>query len=347
MNPYLSIIVPVYKVEPYLHQCIDSILAQTFNDFELILVDDGSPDKCPHICDEYVEKDKRIKVIHKNNGGLVSARIAGLKAADGRYIGYVDSDDWIEKDMYKQLCEASQLYRSDIVICDVIHSYQNKEIRGIQMIEPGLYDKNDMKRLIYPCMLYQGSFYKFGIYPALWNKIFRKELLEKNQYNVNEIIRLGEDTACTYPCLLDAGSIYVLNKKYLYHYRQIESSMTSNYDEKFFDRILLLFKLLKKMNKEKAVFDLTPQLNYYLTYLMILGLHNENSIYNKKSSYEKRKFIKDILVNNYINDAVNNISLKGFPLKSKLYIWLLQRKQINILFMIMFVWTRIRKIISR
>ncbi len=108
MNPYLSIIVPVYKVEPYIHQCVDSILAQTFADFELILVDDGSPDNCPRICDEYAELDPRVKVIHKANGGLVSARKAGLRAARGKYIGYVDSDDWVEAKNVRVIMQCSK-----------------------------------------------------------------------------------------------------------------------------------------------------------------------------------------------------------------------------------------------
>lgn len=103
MNPKISIIVPVYEVEPYIHKCVDSILAQTFTDFELILVDDGSPDNCGEICDEYEENDSRIRVIHKENGGPSSARNAGLNIAKGDYIGFVDSDDWIETDMYEML----------------------------------------------------------------------------------------------------------------------------------------------------------------------------------------------------------------------------------------------------
>lgn len=99
----ISIIVPVYKVEPYLRKCVDSILAQTFTDFEVILVDDGSPDNSGKICDEYASKDSRVRVIHKKNGGLSSARNAGIDVARGKYLGFVDSDDYIEKDMYELL----------------------------------------------------------------------------------------------------------------------------------------------------------------------------------------------------------------------------------------------------
>lgn len=113
--PKISIIVPVYRVENYLDRCIKSILNQTFTDFELILVDDGSPDRCPQKCDDWCKVDKRIKVIHKENGGLSSARNAGLEAAKGEYIGFVDSDDWITCDMYELLYRLAKKYKADIV----------------------------------------------------------------------------------------------------------------------------------------------------------------------------------------------------------------------------------------
>ncbi|MFZ3577233.1 glycosyltransferase family 2 protein, partial [Virgibacillus sp. DJP39] len=118
MDYKLSIIVPVYKVEQYLAKCIDSILNQTYKDFELILVNDGSPDNCSDICDSYMKKDNRIKVIHKANGGLSSARNAGIQIARGEYIGFVDSDDFIHRRMYEVLYKNAFKYLSDIVVCD-------------------------------------------------------------------------------------------------------------------------------------------------------------------------------------------------------------------------------------
>ena len=117
--PTISIIVPIYKVEPYLRRCVDSILDQTFSDFELILVDDGSPDNCGSICEEYAAKDERVKVIHKPNGGLSSARNAGLNMAQGDYIGFVDSDDYIESNMFEQLFRVAVQSDAQIVQCGV------------------------------------------------------------------------------------------------------------------------------------------------------------------------------------------------------------------------------------
>lgn len=118
-NPKISVIVPVYKVEPYLRKCLDSIVNQTYRNLEIILVDDGSPDNCGAICDEYAAKDGRIQVIHQENGGVSATRNAGLDAATGDWIGFVDSDDWIEPDMYQYLLENVQSYKADVATCGI------------------------------------------------------------------------------------------------------------------------------------------------------------------------------------------------------------------------------------
>ena len=123
--PELSIIVPIYKVEKYLPKCIESILNQSFIDFELILVDDGSPDYCGLICDEYAGKDSRVKVIHQNNQGVSAARNAALDVAEGRYLGFVDADDWIEKDMYQTMLQTAFVSRADVVICGIQYFTEN------------------------------------------------------------------------------------------------------------------------------------------------------------------------------------------------------------------------------
>ncbi len=114
----VSVVVPVYKVEKYLERCVNSIIKQSLSELEIILVDDGSPDNCGIMCDSFADKDNRIKVVHKANGGLSSARNAGLKIATGEYIGFVDSDDDIETDMYEKMYNAALKYKVDFVMCD-------------------------------------------------------------------------------------------------------------------------------------------------------------------------------------------------------------------------------------
>ena len=139
--PLFSIIIPVYNVEKYLNKCVDSVLNQTFTDFEVILVDDGSPDNCPAICDSYAEKDKRVRVIHKQNGGLICARKSGLEAARGDYIGFVDSDDWIEENMYELFADMIKKYSPDMVLSDFYFDSGKEIINSEQLFEQEFYDK--------------------------------------------------------------------------------------------------------------------------------------------------------------------------------------------------------------
>ena len=127
-EPKISVIVPVYKVEPYLRKCLDSIAGQTYQNLEIILVDDGSPDSCGSICDEYAVQDKRVRVIHKENGGVSSARNAGLAAATGDWIGWVDSDDWIEPDLYSYMLEKVREYGADIAVCSRTEVYPDRKV---------------------------------------------------------------------------------------------------------------------------------------------------------------------------------------------------------------------------
>ena len=140
----ISVIVPVYNIEGYLGKCIDSIIAQTYKDLEIILVDDGSSDHCGAICDEYAKKDNRIKVIHKPNGGLSDARNHGIEAATGRYLGFVDGDDWIEEDMYEHIAANIEKYSPDCVITQFYYSYPDKEEKSNYCFTKELYSREDI-----------------------------------------------------------------------------------------------------------------------------------------------------------------------------------------------------------
>lgn len=175
----ISVIVPVYKIEEYLRQCLESLSAQTLDDMEIIIVDDGSPDGCPEICDEYAAKDARMKVVHKQNGGLLSARKAGFAASKGDYIGFVDGDDWVEPDtflnMYKAVCEHSP----DMVLSDFLCDYGDCIEPSDQCFEEEFYDRARLESEIFPKMLFDGRFYRFGVNPNCWSKLVRRELIEK------------------------------------------------------------------------------------------------------------------------------------------------------------------------
>lgn len=309
--PLFSIIVPIYKVEKYLPKCVDSIISQTYKDIEIILVDDGSPDGCPAICDEYAKKDNRIKVVHKINGGLVSARKAGLRHADGKYIGFVDGDDWIEPEMYSLFADRIKNYSPDMVLSDFYFDYGDKLINSEQLFEREFYDKKALEEELYPKMLFSGVYYKFGVNPCCWSKVYKKELLLKNLPLVDNKIRMGEDAAFTYPCLLDAQSVATA-KTPCYHYIINPESMTKSYDKDLNGIIFLPYERIKEKCLECGT-DLGKQPDYYWVYLANFLLRNETSANSANEG------IKAILTNENASAAAKNISLCALPFHTVLF----------------------------
>lgn len=244
----LSIIVPIYNTAEYLPQCIESILNQEYKDFELILVDDGSSDNSLSICQNYQNTDGRIKIIHKENGGLISAKKAGLNVAKGQYVGFVDSDDWIDANMYSCLMNAAIENNADVIIGDNVIEYPERTVKVKQGICYGLYNKNDLIKTIYPNLIYKENDYSLGVSPSLCTKIFKTNLLKKHQDSVDERIKAGEDAACTYPCLLEAESIEYVKDCCSYHYRIHGTSMTHRKEKMNVDeKIALLNHLYSKL----------------------------------------------------------------------------------------------------
>lgn len=220
-----SIIVPIYRVERYLAQCVDSILNQTFREFELILVDDGSPDACGGICDDYAAADPRVRVIHKENGGVVSARQAGAEASSGDYILCVDGDDWISPRYCETFAAAIGNCRPDIAICGAYWAYGDRLVGHPCPEEPGRYDRARIEEVLFPQLIESRSGAYFS--PSIWGKAFRRELYVPEHTALDPRIRIGEDQACVKPCIGHADSLYILSDC-LYFYRQNESSMTKN-----------------------------------------------------------------------------------------------------------------------
>lgn len=237
--PKISIIVPIYNVEEYLHRCVDSILNQTFTAFELILVDDGSPDNCGAICDEYAKKDKRIKVIHKGNGGLSDARNAGIDIASGEYLGFVDSDDWIHPQMYEVLYKGIVENNVKISICEYEETERQREFEHISDISYNVQKGLDL------------LVSKNVTAVVAWNKLYHKSLFDKIRYPVGKI---HEDEFVTYKLLYEAVKIsYCENRLYFYFIN--ENGITkSEYSPKHLDmldafeeRVAFLYE--KKENK--------------------------------------------------------------------------------------------------
>lgn len=225
-KPLISVIIPVYNVEKYLNRCVESIVGQTYRNLEIILVDDGSPDRCPAMCDAWAEKDNRIKVVHKKNGGLSDARNAGLEMAGGELIGFVDSDDWIAPDMYQCLYETMKADNSDVAACGVKMVWEDDTLPQI-LTKAGscVLNRNEaMQALIEESWLKQ----------PVWYKLYKAELIRNIWFPVG---KYHEDVFWSYQAIGAAERVSVIDHAGYYYWQRSGSIMGEEYSLKRLDVI--------------------------------------------------------------------------------------------------------------
>jgi glycosyltransferase involved in cell wall biosynthesis len=268
----LSVIVPVYNVEPYIRRCLDSLLAQTYQNIEIILVDDGSTDNSGKICDEYAQKDTRICVFHKENGGIASARQEGLLHATGEYATNVDPDDWVEEKAYETMVDRLEEYHPDMLVFGYKKEFAGFTESYSETIDDGFYPKREFWEAFNKSVKKE-SFFCQPIDAALWNKAFKTELWRSCQNDqVNRLTR-NVDDAVVFPCLLDVNSVYV-EKQYFYHYCVRHTSILWNEEQQKeeYERFLILADiLLSAYFKQKDVWMDREFVIYKLFYHLLLS----------------------------------------------------------------------------
>lgn len=244
MNPLISVIVPIYDVEKYLARCVDSIVNQTYKNLEIILVDDGSPDRCPQMCDDYAEKDSRIKVVHKKNGGLSDARNAGMAVAKGEYISFIDSDDYVSDDFFECLLDVMNKENSDIAECSVVKLYEDNRFDEFSDdLSVKTYDTQDAMSVL----IAENPFHQH-----VWNKLYKTELVRDIPYAVG---KLNEDEFWTYQVFGRANKVSKLNKTMYYYFQRNSSIMGVGYN------IRRLDALEGKANRQKYIENNFPELS--------------------------------------------------------------------------------------
>lgn len=294
----ISVIVPVYNVEKYLHKCINSILDQTYRNLEIILIDDGSTDNSGKICDEYALKDERIKVIHKENGGLSSARNAGLDICSGDYIGFVDSDDYIAEDMYEYLYVNLIKNNADIAMCNYFSVSENRKITKVLKIKTFVTNKKED-------ILKENLNYAFNAYPAVWNKLFKKYIFLKLRFpngkccEDNFILLESIDKLNRY-IYLEQAKYYYLNRNNSLAHRKIDNHL--------FDEVEVFSSILQ------YVLKMYPKLKKYAEKCLLISykISLDRLLYNSnKDEYVKEKIIcqKNIKKLFFSNLLKNSLSI--------------------------------------
>lgn len=291
--PEISIIVPVYNVEQYLERCIESILAQTFTDFELILVNDGSTDGSLSICNKYLKIDKRIKVLSQENKGLSSARNMGIANSKGKYIAFVDSDDFINEFMYEVLYSNLKKYNADIAICGFEKIYDDnilkrKKMKNIKISEFSSYDA--LKSL------YENKSLEFIV---AWNKLYRKNIFEEINYPIGKI---HEDEFIAHKIYDKCNKVIYIDEQLYYYYQRSNSIMKSDFTLKRFDAVYA-YKNRMEFFREKNYLELLNKAEYFfIQYFFMFYFKCKNTLNVNKNTLKqlKRTFtseLKNILRN--------------------------------------------------
>lgn len=322
--PAVSIVVPVYKVEAYLRRCVDSLVRQTLRDIEIILVDDGSPDGCPALCDQLAAEDNRIHVVHKENGGLSSARNAGLCIATGKYVGFVDSDDDVELDMYEKLVQKAEQYAADFVMCDYgrilpdgTASLVTKSLSG------GLYEKQDIRNVIFP-QLIMGENVDYGPLLSACLCIYNREFLYRYKISFAEDVKWSEDNLFSSYVGYNAQRFYYIKGGALYHYYQNADSITTSYRAGAWKVYCRMNEYLREYFSTKKDFDFSRQIQLHILYYAcnVVGMECRNAA----NLFDAVTRTKKVLHTPVFVDAMRNFELPAVSAKLRLQLFMMKNR---------------------
>lgn len=276
-QPLISMIIPVYNVEQYLDECMESVLNQTYRNLEIILVDDGSKDNSPKMCDAYAAKDARVQVIHKKNGGPMSACIAGVEKASGEYLAFMDSDDWVDLNMIEELAKETSGDEKEMICSNYVIEKVNQSIKIKQSMKPGVYDRTAIEEQLFPYLL--GNEER-RIHGSRCMKLISKGLIRENLGFADLKVSMGEDLYLIFLAVLDAERIVVVNEGYYYHYRFLDSSLVHKYKPHMYQEIGSLYEQLQNVIGQKIVGEtqkkmFLDQLRREYIFLFFFVLKNE------------------------------------------------------------------------
>lgn len=316
----ISVIIPVYNAEKYLKRCVDSIKEQNYDNLEIILVDDGSPDQCPEMCDVFAAADVRIKVIHKENAGVAAARNTGLDVATGEYLTFVDSDDYIDSVMYAEMMKQAEQFSCDLVMCDCVKEFPDHSELYTHNIRSGYYDRNQLRNEYYPHLLMMEN---VEYPPTISNCLclFRRELISKDR-DGKELryvsgIRFSEDLLFGARLMRAADSFFYMKGRAFYHYFMNPCSATHTYATDKWDNYLRLHREIRRCFWEDSVYNFKPQVDLCLLFFLYNTIgdirYADIMVHN-----EKVKKIRSILSDKNVRHMFHRLHIRKLAVSWKL-----------------------------
>lgn len=335
MEPFVSIVIPVYKIkEEYLRTCFESLLSQDMDGFQVIAVDDGSPDNCGAICDEYAAKDKRITVIHQKNSGVSVARNNGIKATNTEWITFVDPDDWVEANHISTLYQAQQNTNADVILFDYIQEFAGRKITKHLMENSCMLDDEWVHNYRLALFNYLRVNGKPVVYETnvLWNKMYRTKILKNNNLWFEPEARRGQDLIFNAECFQITNCFYYVRAA-LYHYRYIQESVTNRFNPKiqYYNEIAFQCheRIIKEYNLQKEY-----QEAYYArvvtrmySCMNLYYFHPDNKM-GRKEVYQEL----DKTLNKYpYNVAIKKVDWSLLSFTQKVFVFFLKQRQYIVL----------------
>lgn len=325
-QPLISVIIPMYNAEKYIEKCLDSVMTQAFESYEVIVVDDGSTDLSPNIADRFAKQYDNLKVIHQNNSGVIKARKTGVNNSNGEYILNVDSDDWLLAGHLSSIAEEIYRNKPDIVVTGYLKDNGAIRKEFSQNISPGFYSGEKMKKEIINNFISTRKFFSFGIGPTLWTSCIKRNLIINAQVNLPETYSIGEDISVTYPCIIKAKSLSILNI-HSYVYRLQPESMTHVFDIDFSEKIIYLLNYLEKALPTSIT--LSSQFRDYVVFETCVFVSIYLSLGIKKYCFEEMIIhIKKVIDYPIIYNAINQFDLlhRKMSFKYRIKIFLIKKR---------------------
>jgi len=336
---YFSVIVTIYKVEPYLEACIDSVLSQTFEDFELILVNDASPDRCPLICNSYAKRDRRVRVIHQENGGTANARKAGLLVSAGRYVTFVDGDDWIAPRFLERGYELLETTGTEMLSFACAHVYHDRTEKAYEPVPEGLYGRKEIRERVFPCLLMDLEMRHMFYYA--WGKIFLRSLAVRNFMAVDSRLSFGEDMLCIVPAYAGTRSVCV-SREVMSFYRVREQSGAHGFRPDRYRQLELALEGLQELQGRTTElpedFDgQTQRYGAYICFTLMVYCVNEGQ-YGQLGEMRQR------MSHPLLQRCIRQAKWKGIGPKARVTLWLLKWNMTTASYLFLWGCQRIRRI---
>lgn len=322
----VSVIVTVYRTQQWLDRCVDSIVKQSYRDLEIVLVDDGSPDECPALCDAWAGRDARVRVLHKKNGGLMAAWMDGVGISSGAYLCFVDSDDWIDSCMIEEMVAAASGSGREIICGNYVQEEKNRSVCVIQPMAPGVYGKEALRGQLFGKLLGQE---RRPVTLSRCMKLFSRELIEENMRFCDPRIVMGEDVNISLPAILSAERIVLLPEACHYHYLFLRDSMAHRYDPKLMENIDALCRVAEKILREKEAPDWEAQVGQERIWLTFLAMKNE--VRGKRPGWRER--LAGICKDARVREAVETYPLSIEAMENRILYFTLKHPN-----RVLFVW---------